>query len=91
MKCTVIRKSLGVSDMALEVWMSEVNPIRFLRLPEVKRVTGIGRSSIYLLIQQKKFPDPIHLQQPSVSVWRSDEVQKWITEKIESASATVSG
>ena len=70
--------------------MSEVNPIRFLRLPEVKTMTGMGRSSIYQLIQQKKFPDPIRLQKPSVSVWRSDEVQKWITETIESASVMAS-
>ena len=70
--------------------MSEVNPIRFLRLPEVKGVTGMSRSSIYRLIQEKKFPDPIRLQKPNVSVWRSDEVQKWIIETIESASVTVS-
>ena len=70
--------------------MSEVNPIRFLRLPEVKGVTGMSRSSIYRLIQEKKFPDPIRLQKPSISVWRSDEVQKWIIETIESTSTTVS-
>ena len=70
--------------------MSEVNPIRFLRLPEVKGVTGMSRSSIYRLIQEKKFPDPIRLQKPSISVWRSDEVQRWIIETIESTSATVS-
>jgi prophage regulatory protein len=70
--------------------MSDVNPIRFLRLPEVEGVTGMSRSSIYRLIQEKKFPDPIRLQKPSISVWRSDAVQKWIIETTESVSATVS-
>lgn len=36
-------------------------PFRFLRLPEVKQLTGLSRSSLYRLCAEKKFPLPVPL------------------------------
>jgi predicted DNA-binding transcriptional regulator AlpA len=36
-------------------------PFRFLRLPEVKQLTGLSRSSLYRMCAEKKFPAPFPL------------------------------
>ena len=36
-------------------------PFRFLRLPEVKQLTGLSRSSLYRLCAEKRFPAPVPL------------------------------
>ena len=57
---------------------------KLLRLPAVKEATGLGRSSIYLLIQNGKFPPQIKIDGvPGVSVWDSDAVENWIEEQIQ--------
>ena len=45
----------------------------FLRLPKVKQLTGFGRSQIYHLIKQGKFPKQIHIGPKSVA-WLDSEV-----------------
>ena len=35
--------------------------VSFLRLPEVKAVTGLSKTSIYELIREKRFPAPVRL------------------------------
>lgn len=52
-----------------------VTPI--LKQPEVSRLTGLSRSSIYRLEALGQFPARIKLSEAS-SGWRSDEVQAWI-------------
>lgn len=46
--------------------------IVMLRLPEVTKRTGLGKSAIYKLIAAKKFPAPGKLG--SASVWPEHEV-----------------
>ena len=53
----------------------------FLRLPKVKQLTGFGRSQIYHLIKQGKFPKQIHIGPKSV-VWLDSEVSEWMKERI---------
>jgi predicted DNA-binding transcriptional regulator AlpA len=36
-------------------------PFRFLRLPEVKQLTGLSRSSLYRMISESRFPAPVAL------------------------------
>ena len=50
---------------------------RLLRLPEVSRLTGLSRSSVYRLIAQGQFPKPRKLT-AHASAWREDEIQKWM-------------
>ena len=53
----------------------------FIRLPKVKQLTGFGRSQIYLLIKQGKFPKQIHIGPKSVA-WLDSEVSEWMKERI---------
>lgn len=50
---------------------------RILRLPEVRAHTGLGRSRIYSLINEKRFPAPVALGARARG-WRLSEIQKWM-------------
>ena len=57
-----------------------------LRLPEVKAITGLSRSTIYLRITEGKFPPPISLGSGARAVgWVESEIQDWITKQIEAS------
>lgn len=55
--------------------------LHLLRLPEVKAICGLSRSSIYLLIREGQFP-------PSVAItgrargWVRQEVENWVAHRI---------
>lgn len=51
--------------------------VRMLRLPEVSRLTGLGRDSIYRLGAANQFPRPYKIGLRA-SGWRSDAIQAWI-------------
>jgi len=53
----------------------------FIRLPKVKQRTGFGRSQIYHLIKQGKFPKQIQIGPKSVA-WLDSEVSEWMKERI---------
>jgi predicted DNA-binding transcriptional regulator AlpA len=55
--------------------------VRFLRLPEVKAITGLGKTSIYELIRDKSFPAPIRLRSRAVA-WVESEVRQWAQERV---------
>jgi prophage regulatory protein len=55
--------------------------IYFLRLPQVKQLTGLSRSSIYAKIQNGDFPSPINLGGRAVA-WIDHEVEDWIRERV---------
>jgi len=48
----------------------------FLRMPTVMRMTGLGRSTIYRLIAERKFPSPVRLGTRAVA-WRSSDLDQW--------------
>lgn len=52
-------------------------PDRFVKLDEVKRRVGLGKSMIYRLIQEGKFPAPYKLS-PLASRWSDREIVAWI-------------
>jgi prophage regulatory protein len=54
---------------------------RILRLPEVCALTCLGRSFIYQLQAEGRFPQRIRLGARAVG-WVEDEVQKWLSDKI---------
>jgi prophage regulatory protein len=60
--------------------------MRLLKLPEVSRLTGIPRSSVYWRIARGEFPPPIKIGARS-SAWSSEAVDGWIARKIEAANA----
>ncbi len=55
-----------------------------LRLPEVKRNTGLSRSTLYLKIAQGTFPKPVSLGARAVG-WLEAEIQEWLQQRIEAS------
>ena len=55
-----------------------------LRLPEVKRSTGLSRSTIYLRIARGAFPKPVSLGGRAVG-WLEAEIQEWLQRRIEAS------
>lgn len=56
---------------------SQTQPDRFLKLEEVSRRVGLGKSMIYELIGLKRFPAPYKLTR-FASRWSEREVVAWI-------------
>jgi prophage regulatory protein len=56
--------------------------IQVLRLPQVRQVTGLGRSMIYQLEAERRFPSRIKIGLRAVG-WLQDEVQAWLEERVE--------
>ena len=55
--------------------------VRFLRLPEVIARTGLSRSTIYVRLDEGRFPRPVSLGGRAVG-WIESEVDEWIRERI---------
>ena len=58
--------------------------INFIRLPQVKEMTCLSRSSIYRLINEGDFPKQVALGSRSV-VWVRSQVEDWMNQKVASA------
>ena len=63
--------------------------IIFLRLPEVKAVTGMSKSSLYDLIRANNFPAPVRLG-PRTVAWVRSEIQQWAAERVLKSRSTTS-
>ena len=50
---------------------------KLLRLPDVKSVTGLSKSTIYARIANGTFPRQISLG-PRLVAWVESDIQKWI-------------
>lgn len=57
-------------------------PRRFLRLPDVKRRTGLSKSTLYDRIRAGTFPKPVPLG-GSLAAWVESEVEEWMSARIE--------
>lgn len=53
---------------------------RLVRLPEVMKMTGIGKTAIYGRIKEHTFPEPVKLGR--ASTWVEAEVQQWVDEQV---------
>lgn len=56
-----------------------------LRLPQVKSLTGLSRSSIYNGMKEGTFPASIALG-PRAIGWRASEIDTWITSRLSTAT-----
>jgi prophage regulatory protein len=61
--------------------LSRSDDVAFMRLPEVKAVTGLSKSSLYALIKEKSFPAPVRLGARAVA-WVKSEVRQWAAERV---------
>jgi prophage regulatory protein len=53
---------------------------RLIRLPEVERLVGFGRTWVYSQVLAGAFPSPVKLGRSSA--WVESEVQTWIEAQI---------
>jgi prophage regulatory protein len=60
--------------------------IRILRLPEVCSVTGLGRSMIYQMEADQRFPKRVKIGTRAVG-WLEGEVRTWLQKRIELSRA----
>lgn len=58
---------------------SATDPERLIKLDEVMRRVGLGKSMIYRLISQGRFPAPYKLA-PGASRWSEQAVVAWIAD-----------
>jgi len=67
-----------------------IDELTFLRLPKVIVLTGLSKSTLYSMIQQKNFPSSILLGRRTVA-WLKSEVEQWISERIQASRQARSG
>nr|WP_299593386.1 AlpA family transcriptional regulator [Sphingomonas bacterium] len=53
---------------------------RFLRLPDVRGITGLSRATIYRKIAAHEFPKPKSLSVQAVG-WLESEIRKWVEDR----------
>lgn len=59
-----------------------------IRLPQVKQRTGLSRSTLYLLIKDRKFPMPIQIGARAVG-WLESDVDTYIESCIKASRPAV--
>jgi prophage regulatory protein len=75
------RKSAGERQKQDMILIGEQT---ILRLPKVKALTGLSKSTLYELMQQKSFPSSILLGRRTVG-WLKSEVDQWISERTQAS------
>ena len=60
---------------------------KVLRLPSVKELTGLSRSTIYLRIKKDEFPKPISLGDRAVG-WLEKDIEDWLEQKIKDSQVS---
>ena len=60
-----------------------VSPINILSLPQVCKMTGLCRSSVYQMEADRVFPKRVKIGARSVG-WIESEVQAWLRQRVES-------
>ena len=49
---------------------------RFIRLPELIRISGLSRPTIYRLVAKGQFPAPFELS-PNSKGWKVSQIRAW--------------
>ncbi|MGI0133929.1 MAG: helix-turn-helix transcriptional regulator [Candidatus Micrarchaeaceae archaeon] len=73
-----------LADGSVSEGADVLNDVSFLRLPEVKAITGLSKTSIYELIREKRFPPPVRLG-PRAVAWVKSEVRQWAVERVQAS------
>ena len=68
---------------------SQAPPTILLRRPDVEQRTGLKRAHIYALMKRGAFPQAVPLSGRAVA-WIADEVDNWITGRIQQARKATS-
>jgi prophage regulatory protein len=54
---------------------------KIIRLNEVESKTGLSKSTIYLQIKEKQFPDSVNLGKRAVG-WLVSDIEEWIDQRV---------
>jgi prophage regulatory protein len=65
----------------MEIINERTDERRFMRLPAVLARVPLGRSRIYELIAEGRFPAPIRISDRA-SAWLSSDIERWMQERI---------
>lgn len=57
--------------------------MQVLRMPQVRELTGLPRSTLYLYVKRSQFPKPVKLGVRTVG-WIKEEVEQWLRQRMES-------
>ena len=66
------------SAAAREAGGGRVMVERWIRLADVTSMTALGRSTIYKLAQERRFPRPFRVPGTHAARWREAEVAAWM-------------
>ena len=72
---------LGPDRIPGKLLTTERKSDRLLRLPEVQRLTGLGRSAIYEQMQRGDFPRSVKAG-ARTATWSEAAVQAWIADRL---------
>lgn len=61
-------------------------PIEFIRLPEVRKITGLSTATIYRMAVSGKFPKQVKIGDSAVA-WVKGEVLQWGQERVAQSRA----
>lgn len=61
---------------ALELPAGDASLTMFVRMAGVVHMTGLGRSTIYRLMSEDRFPAPVRLAKRAVA-WRRIDLEHW--------------
>jgi prophage regulatory protein len=61
--------------------MESQRSIRYMRLPEVKNKTGLGKTTLYGMIKGGEFPAPVKIGGRAVG-WVESEVDQWAVARL---------
>ncbi|MEB0169403.1 AlpA family phage regulatory protein [Pseudomonas sp. CCC4.4] len=70
--------------MNTEIAHQQDEEVEFIRLPDVRKITGLGPTKIYGMIKDGLFPAQIPLGGTAVG-WVKSEVRAWCKHRIEMA------
>ncbi len=59
---------------------------RFLREPEVRRITGLSRTTRWRMERRGEFPHKRRISKNAVA-WLASEIKTWMAERIDQAAA----
>jgi len=65
---------------------TEITVDRYIRIPEVKHLTGLSKAQIYALISQGNFPKQIKLGDRA-SAWIESQVRAWMNDRADQSAA----
>jgi len=57
---------------------------RLIRMSEVVELTGLAKSTIYLMVSKGSFPSPLKIGERSVA-WRETDLDVWLESKKKAA------